>query len=196
MTRNDGIANQPLTVGSTQQTLSQFTIRANDVSDVNVTKLKFGYTWSTSSWVTLSNVTNVKLVVNWTEVSTKNMSTGNADFNDINVKVPKNTDVTVKVVADFSTAITNGQVFQLALNTIEATDSNSIVISSANITMPSNGVLYTFSTAGSSTATINSSSPNSLVLAPSSTETEVARYTLWAVDDTLQLTDLYLYNSG
>ncbi|MDP2396223.1 MAG: hypothetical protein Q8S84_07855 [bacterium] len=56
------------------------------------------------------------------------MSSGNADFNDINVAVAKNSDVQVEVVADFSTAITPAQVFQLGLSAIEARDSNSIAL--------------------------------------------------------------------
>ena len=41
-TRNDGIANQNLTVGSSNVTMVQFDVKANDVSDVTITKLKFG----------------------------------------------------------------------------------------------------------------------------------------------------------
>lgn len=122
------------------------------------------------------------------------MSSGNADFNDINVAVAKNSDVQVEVVADFSTAITAGQIFQLGLSAIEARDSNSIALTS--ITNPSNGVVYTFSGAGTASLALNSSTVNSSVLTPSSTETEVARFTLGAQNDALKLTDLYVYNTG
>lgn len=197
MTRNDGISNQNLTVGSTNQTLLQFSMRANDVSDVTLTKMVFT-TGSTTTLSSLANVTNLRLVVDGNTVSTKNMSSWNADFNDINVLVGKNKDVTVKVIADFSTAITTSQIFDLKLSSVEARDVNSITLPSTAI---NNGwalptwVVYTFQTAGTATVAINSSTPNSSVLTPSNVETEVARYTLSATDDKLQLTDLYLYNT-
>jgi hypothetical protein len=72
MTRNDGIANQTLSIGSSNQTLTQFSMRANDVSDVTVTKLTFATGGSTN--VNTTNVTNVRLMVNGETVSTKNMS--------------------------------------------------------------------------------------------------------------------------
>ncbi len=192
MTRNDGIANQNVTVGSNTQTLLKFAARANDVSAVNISKLTFAPVWASN--VNTANVTNVKLLVNGSVVSTKNMSSGNADFNDINIAVAKNSDVQVEVVADFSTAITPAQIFQLGLSAIEARDSNSITLTS--ITNPSNGVVYTFSGAGTASLALNSSTVNSSVLTPSSTETEVARFTLGAQNDALKLTDLYVDNTG
>ncbi|MDP2396222.1 MAG: hypothetical protein Q8S84_07860 [bacterium] len=41
MTRNDGIANQNVTIGSNTQTLLKFAARANDVSAINISKLTF-----------------------------------------------------------------------------------------------------------------------------------------------------------
>jgi hypothetical protein len=35
-----------------------------------------------------------------------------------------------------------------------------------------------------------------MIVTPSTSETEVARYTLSALNDTLKLTDLYIYNTG
>ncbi|MFA5917351.1 MAG: S-layer homology domain-containing protein [Candidatus Gracilibacteria bacterium] len=194
MTRNDGIAPQTLSIGSSNQTLTQFSMRANDVSDVTVTKLTFATGGSTN--VNTTNVTNVRLMINGETVSTKNMSTGNADFNDINVKITKNSDVTVKVVADFSTAVASGELFQIALSAIEARDANSVNLPSSAIIPPSNGPLYTFAGAGSATFTLNSSTPTAIMLTPASSEIEVARYTLAATDDSLKLTDLYVMNNG
>jgi hypothetical protein len=74
MTRNDGKpTSEDLAVGSSNQTLIQFSMRANDVSDINVTKMTFAS--DTGSTVNVSNITNVKLMINGTVVSTKNMST-------------------------------------------------------------------------------------------------------------------------
>jgi len=123
------------------------------------------------------------------------MSTWNADFNDININITKNSDVSVEVIADFSTAITSAQHFQLALTTVEARDSNSISLISSSITKPNDGVLYTFTSAGSASIALNSSTPNSSILTPSASETEVARFTLGAQNDSLKLTDLYVYNT-
>lgn len=197
LTRNDGIANQNLAVGAMEATVAQFTARANDVSDVTISKLKFTNGVSTGA-VANSNVTAVKLYVNGELKSTKSMSSGNADFNDISVVVPKNTDVTVKVTADFSTAITNGQQFSLSLvdTNVEARDVNSIQLATAAITDSVTGVLYTFQTAGSASVALNSASPSKKVLTPSADEVEVARYTLSATDDDLTLTDLYVVNTG
>jgi hypothetical protein len=50
-------------------------MRANDVSEIDVTKMVFAQTGTGSSYVTNANVTNVKLYVNDSLVSTKNMST-------------------------------------------------------------------------------------------------------------------------
>lgn len=191
MTRNDGIANQTLALWSSNQTLIQFSMRANDVSDVTVTKLTFD-TGATST-VDPRNVTNLRLVVNGSTVSTKNMATGLADFNDINVSVPKNTDVTVSVVGDFTTSVSPLQVFKLRLNNVEARDSNSITLGQPTL---SEWVLYTFAAAGTATFTLNSSTPTASMLTPSSNEMEVARYTVAATDDSLKLTDLYVFNTG
>lgn len=253
LTRNDGIANQNLAVGAVNATVAQFTARANDVSDVTISKLKFtnGATATTvvtstgsataaafiSSGTILNPVTNtdgqvisgklvesdtatgatytyknvvktyvasnanvtaLKLYVGTELKSTKSMSSGNADFNDISIVVPKNTDVTVKVVADFSTAIAANQKFSLSLvdTNVEARDVNSIQLGAAAITDSVTGVLYTFQSAGSASVALNSSSPSKKVLTPSADEVEVARYTLSATDDDLQLTDLYVFNSG
>ena len=193
MTRNDGIANQSVTVGSTSQTLTKFSMRANDVSDVTVSKLKFALTGST---VNTSNITNVKLLVDGSVVSTKNMSTGNADFNDININVAKNSDVEVEVVADFSTAIAVNKTLKLTLSSIEARDSNSITLTGGSITNPSDGVQYTFAAAGSASLALNSSTPSASILTPSVSETELSRFTLGAQNDSLKLTDLYVYNTG
>ena len=190
LTRNDGIANQVVTVGSNNQTLIKFAARASDVSDVTISKLTFN---AASGTVNPTNITNVKLLVNGAVVSTKNMSSWNADFNDISVKVTKNTDVSVEVVADFSTAIVPTQTFQVGLSTIEARDSNSITVVVAS---PNPGVLYTFSGAGSATVALNSSTPNSSVLTPSAAEVEIARFTMGAQNDALKLTDLYVFNTG
>lgn len=197
LTRNDGIANQNLAVGAMNATVAQFTARANDVSDVTISKLKFTNGVSTGA-VANSNVTALKLLVNGAEKSVKSLSSGAADFNDISITVPKNTDVTIKVVADFSTAITSGNQFSLSLvdTNVEARDVNSIQLGTAAITDSITGVLYTFQTAGSATVALNSSSPSKKVLTPSADEVEVARYTLSATDDDLQLTDLYVFNTG
>lgn len=197
LTRNDGIANQNLAVGAVNATVAQFTARANDVSDVTISKLKFTNGVSTGA-VANSNVTALHLLVNGAEKSVKSLSSGAADFNDISIVVPKNTDVTVKVVADFSTAITTGQQFSLSLvdTNVEARDVNSIQLGTAAITDSISGVLYTFQTAGSATVALNSSSPSKKVLTPSADEVEVARYTLSATDDDLTLTDLYVFNTG
>ncbi len=197
LTRNDGVADQALTIGSTSQTLMQFAMRANDVSDVTVTKLTFGTGAGSSGSLNTTNVTNVQLVVNGVVASTKSMSTGVADFNDINIKILKNTDATVKVVANFSTALTSGEQFKVALQSVEARDSNSLTLGTAAVTtLPVTGVLYTFVGAGTATLTQNSATPNAAVLTASAVETEVARYTLAATNDALQLTDLYVYNTG
>ncbi|MDD3646395.1 MAG: hypothetical protein PHH06_03225 [Candidatus Gracilibacteria bacterium] len=200
MTRNDGISNQDVTVGSSNQTLMSFSMRANDVSPVTVTKLTFAPASVSGSGVTAANVTNVKLLVNGSVVSTKNMSSGNADFNDINIVIPKNDAVQVSVVADFSTAINVNEEFQLELTNVEARDSNSITLVTSGtgdaVTEPSNGVLYTFKGAGTATVALNSSTPNASILTPSTSEVELARYTLGAQNDALKLTDLYLYNTG
>lgn len=194
LTRNDGIANQNLAVGASNVTAMQFTARANDVSDVTISKLKF----TNSGSVANSHITTVKLYANGVLASTKSMSTGFADFNDISVKVAKNTDVALKVVADFSTAISSGSGFQMVLDdaNVEARDTNSITLSTINGGTNVNGVVYSFQTAGSATVAVNSSSPSKKVLTPAADEVEVARYTLSATDDDLQLTDLYVNNTG
>jgi hypothetical protein len=195
-TRNDGIANQNLAVGATSVTAMQFAAQANDVSDITVSKLRF--TKSGGSTVANSNVTSAKLYADGTLVSTKSMSSGAADFNDINVKVTKNQSVTFKVVVDFSTAITANQTFTavLADTDVEARDVNSVALSTVNGGNDVTGATYTFQTAGSATLALNSSSPSKKILTPGSDETEIARYTLSATDDDLQLTDLYVYNTG
>lgn len=197
LTRNDGIADQNLAVGAVNATVAQFTARANDVSDVTISKLKFTNGVSTGA-VANANVTALKLYVGTELKSTKSMSSGNADFNDISIVVPKNTDVTIKVVADFSTAIATNEQFKLSLvdTNVEARDVNSIQLGTAAITDSVTGVLYTFKAAGSATVALNSSSPSKKVLTPSADEVEVARYTLSATDDDLQLTDVYVFNTG
>lgn len=197
LTRNDGIADQNLAVGAINATVAQFTARANDVSDVTISKLKFTNGVSTGA-VANANVTALKLYVGTELKSTKSMSSGNADFNDISVVVPKNTDVTIKVVADFSTAIATNEQFKLSLvdTNVEARDVNSIQLGTAAITDSVTGVLYTFKAAGSATVALNSSSPSKKVLTPSADEVELARYTLSATDDDLQLTDVYVFNTG
>lgn len=197
LTRNDGIADQNLAVGAINATVAQFTARANDVSDVTISKLKFTNGVSTGA-VANANVTALKLYVGTELKSTKSLSSGAADFNDVSIVVPKNTDVTVKVVADFSTAIATNEQFKLSLvNTnVEARDVNSIQLGTSSITSSIAGVLYTFKAAGSATVALNSSSPSKKVLTPSADEVEVARYTLSATDDDLQLTDVYVFNTG
>lgn len=197
LTRNDGIADQNLAVGAQNATVAQFTARANDVSDVTISKLKFTNGAGTGA-VANANVTALKLLVNGVEKSTKSLSSGAADFNDISIVVPKNTDVTIKVVANFSTAIASNEKFRLSLvdDDVEARDVNSIQLGLAAVSDAITGVLYTFQTAGSASVALNSSSPSKKVLTPSADEVEVARYTLSATDDDLQLTDLYVYNTG
>lgn len=236
-TENDGISNQNLAVGSTDKTVAQFAMRANDVSDVNVTKLKFTPVSKNSSYASgaaistadlaayaaglctwdknvdntasgavsctinpnYSNISSVKLYVDGVLKSTKSMSSGYADFNDINITVAKNSSVTVRVAADFSSAISSQQRFELAIasatNDVTAKDVNSVDVTKSTATNV-NGPEYTFVSAGSATLTLNSSTPNSNILVPGDTETELARYTLAASDDDLKLTDLYVKNLG
>lgn len=197
ITRNDGIADQNLAVGSNTVTGMKFTMKASDVSDVTVTKIKVGTSTGT---INLANVTSAQLFVDGVQKSEKSMSSGYADFSDVNFTIAKNTSVVIEVKVSFSTAISNSQFVKLNLNTIEARDVNSISLASSSFT-PSTltnvvGPLYTFITAGSATVALNSSSPNASILVPSSSETEVARFTLGATDDDLQLTDMYVYNTG
>jgi len=194
-TRNDGISNQTLVVGAKDQTLAQFIVRANDVSDVTVTRLKFGTGSSSSGAFNTSYVTNVRMYVNGDLKSTKSMSSNYADFNDIALKVAKNSDVTVKLVADFSSSISNNQQFNISLSSseVEARDSNGVTLS---LSPSVSGPVYTFTSAGSATVSLNSSSPTAKLLAATGTEVEVARYTFSATNDALKLTDLYVYNAG
>ena len=197
LTRNDGISDQSLAVGATTTGL-QFVIKANDVSDVTITKIKVG---TGAGNVNPSNVTNVQLMIDGAVVSTKSMSSGFADFNDINVKIPKNGSVTAKVVATFSTAIADTQTIKFKVDSIEGRDANSITLDTTTaVSTMSAGPLYTFILAGTATVNLNSSSPNAAILVPTSgtgtTETELARYTFSASNDALQLTDLYLFNTG
>ena len=127
------------------------------------------------------------------------MSSGYVDFNDINVTVAKNSAVTVRVAADFSSAIDNGGKIALtilsATNDVTAKDTNSVDVTKTSATNVV-GPLYTFVSAGAATLTLNSSTPNANLLVPGVTETELARYTLAATDDDLKLTDLYVTNLG
>ncbi|MFA5917643.1 MAG: hypothetical protein WC850_05420 [Candidatus Gracilibacteria bacterium] len=194
MIRNDGIADQAIAIGSSSQTLTQFTMSANDTSYIDINSMIFTQTGASN--VSSSNVTNVRLMIDGLTVSTKNMASGSVNFNDINLGLGKNTSVTVKVVADFSTAITPGQKFQVGLSAITAIDSNANTLDSSSITKPSNGILYTFVKDGSATISLNSSTPTAMILTPASSEMELARYTIAAQDDDLRLTDLYIKNNG
>ncbi len=198
-TENDGIAAQNLAVGSTDKTVAQFSMRANDVSDITVTKLKLSPAATSTGITTYSNIPTVKLYVDGVLKSTKSMSSGYVDFNDINVTVAKNSAVTVRVAADFSSAIDNGGKIALtilsATNDVTAKDTNSVDVTKTSATNVV-GPLYTFVSAGAATLTLNSSTPNANLLVPGVTETELARYTLAATDDDLKLTDLYVTNLG
>ncbi len=132
----------------------------------------------------------------FTLVSTKTFSAGSADFNDVNVTVPKNGSVQLEVRGDFTTAVTG--TFQLALTSanVTAQDSNSSTLSTSNITAPGTGPVYTFVASGQATLSKNSGSPSSAILRAGITDTEIARVGFNAQDDDLNLRELYLNNNG
>ncbi len=192
ITRTDLIADQSIAVGSSHQALLEYSMTADNVSDIKINFIQFKPTSESS--VDNANITNFQLLINNTVLSTKNMINWVVSFDNLNLTIPKGSTVTVRVVADFSSNITAWQKFQLELLNIDARDSNSISISSINA--PPNWVLYTFVTAWSATITLNSSTPTAAILTPSASEMELARYTIAAQDDDLRLTDLYIKNNG
>ena len=193
--RNDGIAAQNIVAGSTNLVLARYSVTATDTSDVKVTQVKF-----TNSGVLSSNtnLTAVKLYVAGNLVSTKTFSAGNADFNDVNITVPKNGSVQLEVRGDFTTAVTTGNTFALALanSNVTAQDTNSTNLLTTNILAPANGPIYSFVAAGSIELTKNSGSPSAAIIRAGMTDVEVARVGFSATDDDLILRELYLTNTG
>lgn len=194
LTWSYSLGEQSIVAWAKNQRLISFNIKANEVSSINITRMKF-----TQSWDILSNnIINIKLVVNNMIVSTKNMTTWNPnylDFNDINFTIPKNWDAQIDVVADFSANLT-GNSFQLLLSweNIDATDSNWLKLSSSNINLNSSWPLFTFKNNWNSSLNFSSDSPSSMALTHSSTGLVLAKYNISASYDDLKLTDLYLYN--
>nr|MDD3720445.1 hypothetical protein [Candidatus Gracilibacteria bacterium] len=196
LTGSYSLGEQSIVAGAKNQRLISFNIKANEVSSINITRMKF----TQSGDILSNNIINIKLVVNNMIVSTKNMTTGNPnylDFNDINFTIPKNGDAQIDVVADFSANLT-GNSFQLLLSgeNIDATDSNGLKLSSSNINLNSSGPLFTFKNNGNSSLNFSSDSPSSMALTHSSTGLVLAKYNISASYDDLKLTDLYLYNKG
>jgi len=122
------------------------------------------------------------------------MSSGYVDFNSIRFEVPANGQVKVELFADFSTSV-SGKVFSTQITSIEAKDSNSNNSTVVGVDSTTNGPVYTFIASGNLSVNYNSDTPPSKLLAATSTEQEVARFTLGATEDSLKITDLYLVNA-
>lgn len=190
VTQNDGIDNFTLVSGAKNVTVLGFALRSNDVSDVKVTAISpvIGGT------VLMSNISNVRLYKGDTLVSTKN----NFDFNNLNITIPKNTSVSYKIVADFNTSVAAAQTLSLSLSTAQVTarDISSNATATVSGTAAITGPGFTFASAGTLTASVNSSQANATIISPATAESSVFKFDVEAKNDKSRVTDVYIKNTG
>lgn len=190
LVRNDGIDSSRLVAWMSDKEVFGFQLRANDVSDVKVTWLT---ATAAMTWMTLSDVSNMRLYQDGTLVSTRN----NFDFNNLDITLKKNTASSFKIVVDFSSSIGTWAAFQLTIN---PTGVNARNVDSNRTIQPSAAVkseAFVFGSEGQALVTVNSSQPSKTIVTPSNTsETPVMKFDIEAKDDNMRVTDIYVTSDG
>jgi len=192
VTRNDGIqAGKVLIAGSKAVKVAGYTIKASDVDDLVIQKMKFTVTGATSA----SLITNAKLMVGGTQAGDLTDFAGNqAEWNNLSVKVAKNQQIQLDLYVDFSTSFTaSNMTFTFKGNDMSVRDSSSNTLTLTGLEKDSTNFVVT--TGGAVKVAYNSNTPTSSVAPASLTEKEVARFTLGATDDKVKITNLYFINA-
>jgi len=185
VTRNDSkVDGDKVISGAKDVEVYAFSLRANDVSDMKVTSLKFeDLVWAVSS----SYITNVRLYKGTELLSTRN----NFDFTTLDITIPKNTSVSFKVLVDFSSSVVDGAEFQLNLvagqNVRSIVDNVQRAINVAN----SQWAILEFDEKWSTVVKVNSSTAVSSIVTPGALR-DVFSFDVEAKDDTLKVSDVYL----
>ena len=187
ITQNDGIDNFNIVSGAQDVTVLGFALRASDVSDVRIT----GINPTIAGTVAMTNVSNVRLYQGSQLLDTRN----NYDFNSLNVTIPKNTSKSFTLVADFNTSVTAPQTHQVTVAgaNIVARD----VSSNTNITATNTATnSFVAVGAGELVATVNSSTPLSTIVTPSTSESAAFRFDVEAQNDRARITDVYVTSTS
>lgn len=190
-TRNDGIDNYTIVPGTSDKLVLGFSARANDVSDIKITGMKFTMTDANTS-VSSSLISNIRLYQDGKLVP--NGTKNNFDFNSLDITLKKNTSTNFEVMADFANSIEIDKTFQLNLDTngvnARNLDSNKAVTPTAKVT----SAPFTFQDWGKLKLTSNSSQVQASILTPSTSESSVFKFDLEADDDNVMVTDILVEN--
>lgn len=185
VTRNDSrVDNDKVIAGAKDVEVYGFSLRANDVSDMKVTSLKFvDNEWDIDS----AYITNVRLYKGSELLSTKN----NFDFTTLDLTIPKNTSVSFKVLVDFSSSVSTGDRFELNLaagQTVRSIVDNT----QRNLSdVGTEGASLLFAAQGTTVVKVNSSTAVASIVTPGALR-DVFSFDVEAKDDTLKVSDVYL----
>jgi len=198
ITENSGYSpTQTFVAGAQNLMIAKYTVKANDSDDVTVTRMKFGLIGASTDG---QNITSASLYVNGVQNgSTKSFTTGVAgtvEFNDLNFKVPSNTQVTITLQVNLTNSA-NGAgttTLRVALQQMDAKDSSSTDANINGVTpmVAINAIALTITGSGILTASNNSNTAPSKYLVAGTSEQEIGKFTLAAQNDDIKVTNLYL----
>lgn len=202
ITENSGYAlSQKFVAGVQDFVVAKYTLKANDSDTIKVTRMKFSLI---GAGVNGSDIPAASVYVNGVKTgSTKSFTTGVAgsvEFTDVNFDVPSNTQVTVELKASLTNSAAGA--LQVDLAQLDAKDSSSTDATLNNLANTAAGYQLAANTVDSqllnivtngklSIANNSNSASGAYLVAGSSTEAELGKFTLSAQDDDIKVTNLY-----
>gem|GEM_PF-1393386 len=196
--RNDGYSNgEVFLAGEQGAKLIQFVVNAGTSSAIDVRRLNFDFDVTSSTY---TNYTNLKLVVDGSQVgSTEDLSAntspdGTVTIDDINYDIARNQQATFELYANIDTSTVADNV-DVALDISDSlfyddndneVDANAGVdVDSATLSIQENAQL---------SLEVDGDTPDEAIIVAGTTNVEVARYKLTAIDGEVSISDLYLKN--
>ena len=207
VTRNDGLKQdsakgaaaltdytsvEDIVAGVNDVELLKFVVNATDgevrINSVTIAPQNLDNGNGTDYDVSTSEITGLELFMNGEQIGdTKDLSSS-VQFSGLNVTIPDNSQATIVLKGDVSTAA--GDTVLGLTATIEAEDRNADAISDKSVTSGT----FAINASGTLAASVDGDTPETQILVANTSDVELAKFKLSADKDDVSITDIYVSN--
>lgn len=186
VTRNDGLGNTKLAVGSKNVTLFGANLTSTQGNAINVSSLTFDVS-NTAGSEQLNNVFTT-LYVNGSAVASETVKGSTVKFDGFNTEITKDKKAEIVVKADLSDSFENGNL-KLALTALDAVDT----LNGGSIALKStiNGATFTIATADAEFAS-SDNNPKTSLLEAGKNDYKVFAFKMTGKNDTVKVKEVTL----
>ncbi len=197
-TRTDGFSSETIVAGLDDVTFMEFVLDNNDVGDVNTTSItvEIDDSFPEASIGNPQNYTAAIFVDGTQQGSSKNFSatTNTAVFNDLSVVIPSDGQREFAVVVNTS-EVSSGDVLRMRITAVDADNVENGQPVSDVYYLPLMGAEFSLIESGSLQMSLHSTVYSDILVAGSD-DVEVLKIRFDAVDDEVQVKDIYLNNNS